>query len=141
MKRRVLLALSTAAASAFLLSGCAIANVVSPPFQAAIYATTADAAGVTGPVALPSWIPPDAQNIRIKTDETDNASILMFSATATAPTFTDCSAAADPDVKQDTTAALDETWWPQSIDTSVAVVCNGKWHLFGQGAFYYAWTP
>jgi hypothetical protein len=140
-RRRLLFALSITVTSAALLSGCAIANVVSPPFAAAIYATPADAANVTSSVALPAWIPADAMNIRIKTDETKHASILMFTATATAPVFTDCSPDKDPDAQQNSAAGLDETWWPQAIDPTVTVVCNGAWHIFGQAGFYYAWTP
>ncbi|MEF2976184.1 hypothetical protein [Subtercola sp. YIM 133946] len=139
--RRVFAVCAIAVVGTSLFSGCAIANVVSPPFAAAIYASPADAAGAASNVALPAWVPADAVNIRIKTDETKNASIMMFQATNTAPTFTGCDAASDPDVKTDATAALNETWWPQAMNDGVGVVCNGPWHLFAQDGFYYAWTP
>ena len=141
MKRRLLIGISISVATATLLSGCALANVVSPPFAAAIYATPADAAGAAPAVAIPSWVPADATNIRIKTDETKNATIIMFTPTATPPTFTTCDPATDPQVDQSSTAAaLDETWWPQTIDPA-SVTCSGPWHLFGQNGLYYGWTP
>ena len=129
------------AAASLAFSGCAIQQVVAPPFAAAIYATPADAAGADASVALPSWIPADATQIRIKTDETKNASILMFAPGPTAPTFTGCDPASDPEVDATTTAGLDESWWPQALNDGIVVVCTGKWHLFGQNGAYYAWTP
>ncbi|GGF19788.1 hypothetical protein GCM10011399_11760 [Subtercola lobariae] len=142
MKRRLLIGLTLSAASAFLLSGCAVANVISPPFAAAIYATPADAAGAADAVAIPGWVPADATNIRIKTDETKHASIVMFTPTATPPTFTACDPATDPQVDQNSKApALDETWWPQAINPGTGVTCFGPWHLFGQDGAYYGWTP
>ncbi|UFS59400.1 hypothetical protein [Subtercola endophyticus] len=136
----MLVSLSLAVAASSLFSGCAIANVVAPPFQAAIYASPADAAGVTGAVALPSWVPADATNIRIKTDETKNATILTFSPGATPIQYTPCAAGSDPTVKQNTTAGLDETWWPQSVDPA-GVVCTGAWHIFPLNGAWYGWTP
>ncbi|RFA19373.1 hypothetical protein B7R25_12165 [Subtercola boreus] len=129
-----------------MLSGCGVANVISPPFASAIYATPADAAGAAETVALPSWVPADATFIRIKTDETTKASIMMFSPGATPPTFTACDPASDPQVDQSKstgamTAELAETWWPQKLNDGVVPVCAGVWHLFGQDDHYYAWTP
>ncbi|RFA10016.1 hypothetical protein B7R54_12980 [Subtercola boreus] len=142
----MLVALPVVAVSVSLLSGCGVANVISPPFASAIYATTADAAGADSSVAIPAWVPADATFIRVKTDQTHGASILMFSPAATAPVFTGCDAASDPEVDQaQSTGALtnqlSETWWPQKLNDGVGVVCAGAWHLFGQDGKYYAWTP
>ncbi|WP_147305896.1 hypothetical protein [Subtercola boreus] len=146
MKRRLLVALPVVAVSVSLLSGCGVANVISPPFASAIYATTADGAGADSSVAIPAWVPADATFIRVKTDQTRGASILMFSPTATPPVFTGCDAASDPEVDQaQSTGALtnqlSETWWPQALNTGVGIVCAGPWHLFAQDGHYYAWTP
>jgi hypothetical protein len=146
VKRRLLVALPLIAASVSLLSGCGVANVITPPYASAIYATAADGAGADASVAIPSWVPADATFIRVKTDQTHNASILMFTPTATPPTFTGCDAASDPELDQTKntgalTAELGETWWPQQLNEGVGIVCSGAWHIFGQDGKYYGWTP
>jgi hypothetical protein len=133
VKRRLLIGLSISAASAFLFSGCAVADVVSPPFAAGIYATPADASGAPSAVALPSWIPPTATMIRIKTDETKNASILTFSLDPVVMVGPACpqNLAKQPQ--------LNETWWPQTLPTD-GYTCIDNWTINLIDGKYYAWT-
>ncbi|CAN5291225.1 hypothetical protein BH09ACT6_BH09ACT6_13770 [soil metagenome] len=135
VKRRLLIAAPMLAAVAMLLPGCAIAQVVAPPFASAIYATPADAAGAASNVALPDWVPADATLIRIKTDETKHASIMTFTVATPAPIGEACSAEMTARLPQ-----LIESWWPSTVPTE-GVTCSGAWHIFAPANSVYAWTP
>ena len=132
MKRRLLVAVPMIAATVLLLSGCGVANVITPPYTSAIYATVADGAGADQSVAIPSWVQADATYVRIKTDVTHNASIMTFSTPAPTSAGAPCENTNLP--------SLNETWWPLTLPTD-GISCNGTWHFFASGNQYFAWSP
>ena len=78
MKRRALLAGLAAAGLVATLSGCTLANAITPPIETQLYPTTADARASSATIAVPSWVPDDAQMIRIKENSETGEAIMQF---------------------------------------------------------------
>ena len=135
MKKRALLAGLTAAATVVALSGCTLANAITPPVEAQLYSTLADASGAPSSLAVPSWVPADATNIRIKTNTETGDSLMQFYA-APVSLGGPCDASVASNLPK-----LDDTWWPQTLPTD-GIVCADGWHLFlVNNAQYNAWKP
>lgn len=136
MRRRAILAAALAAGVALSMSGCALAEAVTPPVEAALYPSMADATGPDATIAVPSWVPADALNIQLKTNTKTGAVIMQYADLAPEPIGAPC----DPAIAGNE-AQLEDTWWPQSIPPE-SVVCQDGWHLFSpNGTQFFAWTP
>ncbi|MEA9986478.1 MULTISPECIES: hypothetical protein [Subtercola] len=133
MKRRVLITLPIVAASALMLSACGIADTISPPIQSALYETTADAAGASGSLVLPSFVEADATQIRLVTLDSRNAAIMTYAVPAVVATGEACT----PD-QMAKLPVMDQTWWPQALPDH-GITCSGDWHLWAAGNQFYAW--
>jgi len=136
MKRRVLLAGIAAAGLVATLSGCTLASAITPPIETQLYPTTADARASSATIEVPSWVPDDAQMIRIKENSETGAAIMQFGDPAPEPIGGPCDASIAGNMPP-----LDDTWWPQALDTS-AITCQDGWHIsFMYGSQYFAWKP
>ncbi|MGA1837518.1 hypothetical protein VD659_11360 [Herbiconiux sp. 11R-BC] len=136
MKRRVLLAGLAAAGLVAALSGCTLANAITPPVQAALYPTLADSQASSSVVKAPSWVPENAVMIRMKENTETGDAIMQFGVPTPATIGTTC----DPSIAGNT-PPLDDTWWPQALDTS-NILCQDGWHIvFMYGSQYFAWKP
>ncbi|SDY43047.1 hypothetical protein [Herbiconiux ginsengi] len=134
MKRRALLAGLAAAGLVATLSGCTLANAITPPIETAVYATTPDSRAAGATLPLPSFVPDDAVMIRIKENSETGDAILVFGDGAPEPIGAPCDAS-----EADSAPALDDTWWPQSIPTD-GVTCIDGWHIFVLSATqFYGW--
>ncbi|MCS5718270.1 hypothetical protein N1027_08970 [Herbiconiux sp. CPCC 205763] len=136
MKRRALLAGLAAAGLVATLSGCTLANAITPPIETQLYPTIADAQAASATISIPSWVPADAQMIRIKENSETGQAIMQFGDPAPEPIGGPCDASIAGN-----TPPLDDTWWPQALDTS-ALTCQDGWHIsFMYGSQYFAWKP
>jgi hypothetical protein len=87
------------------LGGCGAASTVggmTTPADARVYATAADAEG-----RIPTWIPADATDVRIKTSLRGEGAILAFRSATPADQLGCDAAPADP-----APPAVQDTWWP-----------------------------
>jgi hypothetical protein len=136
MKRRALLAGIAATGLVAALSGCTLAAAITPPVESQLYPTKADATASNATIAIPSWVPDDAQMIRIKENSQTGEAIMQFGDPAPEAIGTACDASIAGNMP-----ALDDTWWPQALDTS-ALTCQDGWHIsFMYGSQYFAWKP
>jgi hypothetical protein len=136
MKRRSVLVVAAATAMTLSLSGCALAEAITPPIESQIYPTYADSQSPDATIAIPDWIPADALNIQIKENANSGESILQFGQPT--PPAAPIGAPCDPSVA-DQEATMQDTWWPQTIPLD-QVVCEGDWHIFVAGGIqYFAW--
>lgn len=137
MKRRALLAGLVAAGTVVVLSGCTLANAITPPVESQLYPTKADATGADATIAIPAWVPDDAQMIRIKENSETGAAIMQFGDPAPEPIGTACDAsiAGNP-------PPMDDTWWPQALPPTEELTCQDGWHIaFLYGSQFFAWKP
>jgi hypothetical protein len=136
MKMRAPLTAAVAAALAVVLSGCSLANAITPPVEAQLYPTVADATGPDATITIPDWVPADALNIQIKQNLETGESIMQFGQPT--PVATPIGAPCDPSVASQE-SQMEDTWWPQTIPLD-QVVCEGDWHIFVAGGIqYFAW--
>jgi hypothetical protein len=136
MKRRALLAGLAAAGLVTALSGCTLAAAITPPVESQLYPTKADATGPDATLEIPSWVPDDAQMIRIKENTQTGDAIMQFGDPAPEPIGAPCDASVAGNLP-----ALDDTWWPQALATD-AVTCQDGWHIsFMYGSQFFAWKP
>ncbi|MGD8192907.1 hypothetical protein ACEXQB_000255 [Herbiconiux sp. P18] len=136
MNRRAILTVVTAAGLAMSLSGCTLADAITPPIVAEIYPTVADADAPDATIAIPDWVPADALNIQIKENQATGESIMQFGQPTPppAPIGAPCDAS-----MADQQSTMIDTWWPRSIPMD-QVVCDGDWHIFVAGGIqYFAW--
>ncbi len=133
MKRRALLAGIAATALVASLSGCTLASALTPPVESELYATKADATGPQVTIPLPSFVPDDAQMIRIKQNAETGDAILKWDD----PAPEDLGVACDPPLTE-VSAPLDDTWWPQQISPD-SVACFDDWRVARIGATFVAW--
>jgi hypothetical protein len=150
-ERRLLGALSLAAAAALTLSACggAVADALGrqPDPRATTYATGADAKAAE---TLPSWAPDDATDVRVKKRPGgDERIVTMRARIADLPD--DCvpvspeqplgshPAAGDPaDFRSVSTLRAD--WWPAEAEQDATVMC-GAWWVGERDGVLYAFTP
>lgn len=128
---RTPLAVFSVAMSALLLTGCAAVRPVTElaaPVSSSLFATVADADGT-----LPTWLPEDAANIRVKASNFSPASIMTYSSPALYPADLCTVSEAPPEPPR-----LTDTWWPQEIPPET-VACPDGWHAFASGETVFAW--
>ncbi|WP_147794550.1 hypothetical protein [Cellulomonas sp. Y8] len=150
-ERRLLGALSLAAAAALSLSACggAVANALGrqPDPRATTFATGADA---KADASLPGWAPDGATDVRVKQRPGgDERIVTMRAALADLPD--DCvpvsaehplaprPAQGDPaDFRSVSTLTAD--WWPAEAEQDATVMC-GSWWVGERDGVLYAFTP
>lgn len=136
MRRRALLAGIAATGLVASLSGCTLAGALTPPVESQLYATTAEATGPQATISLPSWVPAEAQMIRIKENADTGDAIMQFGLANPVTIGTACDASIAGNLPP-----LDDTWWPQSYPAD-QVTCQDGWHIFALwGTQYFAWKP
>ena len=155
---RTLTALTAAITSVVLLSSCSVDDLRSEHVE--------DVRAGTGSVAksndiAPSWLPDDAQDVRVRRRTTGNERILVASysrpLTATAcvpirsigaPTTDELTRAyAADDITADTPVddftdepTLTADWWPTGQDEKTTVLCD-RWWVSSDNGSVYAWSP
>jgi hypothetical protein len=114
-----------------VLPGCAAAGAVggmTSPADGRIYATAADADG-----RIPSWIPADATDIRLKASLRGQGAILEFRSATPADSLGCTTTAGD-----DTAPAVQDTWWPDP-SPAATMSCGDDWHAAADGDLVRAW--
>ncbi|MFT2754125.1 hypothetical protein [Clavibacter sp. Sh2088] len=135
-RRRPTARLTAAPLAALLvlaLGGCGAASTVggmTTPADARIYATAADADG-----RIPSWIPADATDIRIKTSLRGEGAILGYRSATPADRLGCTAAPADP-----AAPAVQDTWWPDP-SPAATMTCGDGWLAAADGDAVHAWLP
>jgi hypothetical protein len=133
MKRRALTAGLVMAGVAVALSGCSIANAITPPVETQLYPTAADGKASSATIPLPGWVPDDATMIRIKTNTDSGDTIMQFDAAAQT-----IGTACDPSMASKL-PKLNDTWWHQVLPSD-GITCQDGWHIFIAGTTEYnAW--
>ncbi|MBF4571355.1 hypothetical protein ITJ64_02385 [Herbiconiux sp. VKM Ac-1786] len=118
------------------LSGCTLANAITPPIESQLYPTITEARGSDATIDIPSWVPDDATLIRIKENSETGAKIMQFGDPAPEPIGGPCDASII-----DNAPPMQDTWWPQNLPVNEAT-CQDGWHIvFMYGSQYFAWTP
>ncbi len=115
------------------LTGCGAASTVggmTTPADARVYATAADADG-----RIPTWIPADATDIRIKTSLRGEGAILEFRSATRADRLGCAAAPADAPAP-----TVQDTWWPDPSPTA-AMTCGDGWLAAADGDAVHAWLP
>ncbi|MFC6356954.1 hypothetical protein [Luethyella okanaganae] len=131
---RTALAGTTAVACFGLLSGCSTLSVVTAvtrPAEAAIFRDLADAEKNATGVELPSWLPDDAENIRIKVRTDGSGAIMMFDSAGI-----DNSECTTKEVVR--VPHLRDSWWPEHLPGH-AIGCE-RWGTVSDRGHVYAWT-
>lgn len=104
------------------------------------FASAADApTREKAPFALPSWIPKDATDVRIRVRTTGEARLIRFTLGATPLDGPQCGAGAPKPVGA---PALHAKWWPGSLREGVRAECRGahQYQVAVRGKRVYAWT-
>ncbi|MEW2138459.1 hypothetical protein AB0892_17970 [Streptomyces sp. NPDC005409] len=104
------------------------------------FAAAADAPTRAGaPFALPSWIPKDATDVRIRVRTTGGSRLIRFTLGATPLDGPQCGAAA---TKQPGAPDLHAKWWPRSLRSEVRPECRDarQYQVAVRGKRVYAWT-
>ncbi|MDA3803966.1 MULTISPECIES: hypothetical protein [Clavibacter] len=130
---RSLVAVPITVVLALSLGGCGAARTVggmTSPADARVYAAAADAEG-----RLPSWIPADATDVRIKTSLRGEGAILAFRSATPADALGCTAAPADAPPP-----AVQDTWWPDPSPTA-AMTCGDGWLTAAAGDAVHAWLP
>ncbi|RIJ53186.1 hypothetical protein DZG00_01900 [Clavibacter lycopersici] len=115
------------------LGGCGAASTVggmTTPADARIYATAADADG-----RIPTWIPADATDVRIKTSLRGEGAILEFRSATPADRMGCEAAPADAPAP-----SVQDTWWPDP-SPAAAMTCGDGWLAAADGDAVHAWLP
>jgi hypothetical protein len=150
-ERRLLGALSLAAAAVLTLSACggAVADVLGrqPDPRAATFATGADGKAAE---TLPAWVPDGATDVRVKQRPGGDEQIVTMRAGLT-DLPADCvpvsaerplaphPAEGDPtDFRSVSTLTAD--WWPAEVEQAATVMC-GAWWVGERDGVLYAFTP
>ena len=134
MKTRALPAALAAAGLVAALSGCTLANAITPPVEAQLYPTAADGRASNASIPIPSWVPDDATMIRIKENSETGATIMQFTTGAAV-----LGGACEPGAT-DAAPALQDTWWPQTLPPVENINCQDGWKIFGAGnGMFDAW--
>lgn len=104
------------------------------------FASAADAPTREGAAfALPSWIPRDATDVRIRVRTTGEARLIRFTLGATPLDGPQCSAGTP---KQLGAPALRAKWWPDTLRADVRPECRDshQYQVAVRGKRVYAWT-
>lgn len=133
-RSRIAAAAFIAAGVAVVVNGCTLLEVVDPPIQSAIYTTGADGKSASATVTIPSWVPDDAQMVRIKTNNDSGATILEFTVVTVPPLGGACDVAPSQNVPQ-----LDDTWWVQQLPADDGVICWEGYYVWANGTTYFAY--
>jgi hypothetical protein len=115
------------------LGGCGAASTIggmTTPTDARVYATAADAEG-----RIPSWIPADATDVRIKTSLRGEGAILEYRSATPADQLGCDAAPADP-----APPAVQDTWWPDP-SPAATMSCGDGWLAAPDGDVVHAWLP
>jgi hypothetical protein len=115
------------------LGGCGAASTVggmTDPAAARVYATAADAEG-----RIPSWIPADATDVRIKTSLRGEGAILAFRSATPADQLGCAAAPADA-----AAPGVQDTWWPDP-SPAATMTCGDGWLAAADGDAVRAWLP
>jgi hypothetical protein len=115
------------------LAGCGAASTVggmTSPADARVYAKAADADG-----RIPTWIPADATDVRIKTSLRGEGAILGFRSATPADRLGCEAAPADAPAP-----SVQDTWWPDPSPVA-AMTCGDGWLAAVDGATVHAWLP
>jgi hypothetical protein len=129
---RIVGAATTVLAGALLMPGCAAMRPVTElaaPVHNSIYSTVADAEG-----ALPEWLPEDAAQIRVKSSNSSDATIMEYTSAAAFPEGLCAPSEAPPEPP-----ALIDSWSPKAFPEDT-VTCSDGWHAFAAGDTVFAWT-
>ncbi len=123
---RVIVA-AAASVLALALTGCAGANPFASNAEETRYPGYAEAAADE---ATPDWIPEDAVNVWVRSDDGDV--ILRFESGSPIgdETCTDGPLEGEPDIES--------SWFP--FERPADGKTCGEWRIFGQNNVYYAWT-
>ncbi|MGZ9931024.1 hypothetical protein ACXNSR_14140 [Streptomyces sp. NC-S4] len=91
------------------------------------------------PFALPSWIPKDATDVRIRVRTSGEARLIRFTLGATPLDGPQCGAGTPKPVD---TPDLHARWWPGSMRDGVRSECRGphQYQVAVRGKRVYAWT-
>jgi hypothetical protein len=127
---RILAALFIASVAAGALSGCAVVDAVATHEREHVFATHGDAAAAE--VELPSFVPDDSTNIRMRTTTSGPDELVRFT-TAEPLASPDC----EPGTLTDA-PLLDTTWWPTTVPDD-GMVC-ASWQVFERDGAHYAWV-
>jgi hypothetical protein len=137
MKRRVLLAGIAAAGLVATLSGCTLANAITPPIESELYPTTTEARSSAATIPVPSWVPEGSTTIRLKENTETGATIMTFYA----PEGTAGLGAACDATELEKQPQLDDTWW-KSPENGEGITCQDGWNIFQYTSQFWAWkTP
>lgn len=104
------------------------------------FATAADApGGPRGAFVLPSWIPKDATDVRIRVRTTDEARLIRFTLGATPLDGPQCVAGTPKPLGA---PDLHAKWWPGSLRAEVRSECRDvhQYQVAVRGKRVYAWT-
>ncbi|MFD9482126.1 MULTISPECIES: hypothetical protein [Streptomyces] len=105
------------------------------------FASAADApTREKAPFALPSWIPKDATDVRIRVRTSGEARLIRFTLGATPLDGPQCGAGTPKPVG--TAPDLHAKWWPGSLRDGVRSECRGahQYQVVVRGKRVYAWT-
>ncbi len=106
------------------------------------YATAADAPTRGAPAfTLPSWVPKDATDIRIRARSTGEARLIRFTLGATPLDGPQCTAGA-PNRLRGRGRELNATWWPRGTRAEERPECRDarQYQVAVRGKRVYAWT-
>ncbi|WP_150307943.1 hypothetical protein [Planctomonas psychrotolerans] len=125
-------AASTALAGALLMTGCSALSPVTElaaPVHNALYSTVADADGT-----LPEWLPEDAEQIRVKSSNSSDATIMTYTSGTPLPEELCAPSEAPPEPPR-----LRDSWSPTAIPED-ALTCSDGWHAVATGNTVFAWS-
>ncbi|OKK19585.1 hypothetical protein AMK16_16035 [Streptomyces sp. CB00455] len=104
------------------------------------FASVAEAPGRAEPAfVLPSWIPKDATDVRIRVRTTGKAKLIRFTLGATPLDGPQCTAGAPKRVDG---PALNAKWWPGNLRAEARAECRDahQYQVAVRGKRVYAWT-
>ncbi|MFF3728220.1 hypothetical protein ACFYYM_38355 [Streptomyces erythrochromogenes] len=104
------------------------------------FASAADApTREQAPFALPSWIPKDATDVRVRIRTSGEAKMIRFTLGATPLDAPQCDTGTP---KPMDAPALHAKWWPDSLPEGVRAECRGtrQYQVAVRGKQVYAWT-
>ncbi|MER7735424.1 hypothetical protein ABTX80_31490 [Streptomyces erythrochromogenes] len=104
------------------------------------FASAADApAREQAPFSLPSWIPKDASDVRVRIGTSGEAKMIRFTLGATPLDAPQCDTGTP---KPMDAPALHATWWPDSLQEGARAECRGthQYQVAVRGKQVYAWT-